>query len=134
MKDMNILLWQWCLLYCTNEIRIHTWGKSFPKCLMLPNEQKRKKKNQFQKVEEMLDHQTKLNRKWLSVTDNNLARKESKCITKQLNQSISVTFNLWVIKVQATAFYISFSLQWFKVNTEKIKKEKYIASYVSFSQ
>lgn len=39
----------------------------------------------------MLDHQTKLNRKWLSVTDNNLARKENKCITKQLNQSSSVS-------------------------------------------
>lgn len=118
------------MVYCTNEIRIHTWGKSFPKCLMMPNEQKRKKKS-ILKSWRNAGHQTKRNRKWLSVTDNNSARKESKCITKQLNQSTSVTFNLWVIKVQATAFYISFSLRWFKVNTEKIKKGK-IHSKVCF--
>lgn len=51
----------------------------------------KKEKDQFQKVEDMLDHQSKLNRKWLSVTGKNLARKENKCITKQLNQSISVS-------------------------------------------
>lgn len=59
---------------------------------MLPNEQERRKKNdQFQKVPEILDHQTKLNRKWLSVTHNNLVRKRNKCITKQLHQSTSVS-------------------------------------------
>lgn len=58
---------------------------------MLPNEQEQGKNyHQYQKVQEILDQQIKLNRKWLSVTDNNLVRKKNKCIIKQLHQSISV--------------------------------------------
>lgn len=42
-KDMETLFWQWCLLYCANQIRICTLGEIDPQCLMLPNEQERKR-------------------------------------------------------------------------------------------
>lgn len=89
---------------------------------MLPNEQKRKQIiNSKMLMKCWIIRQNC--RKWLSVTDNNLARKESKCITKQLNQSISVshlTCESSKCKLQLST-YLS-HCNGLKVNTERLKE------------
>lgn len=59
---------------------------------------KRRKKtyHQFPKAEEILDHQTKLNRKQLSVLDNNLVRKKRKRLSaSQTTKPIYVSYSTY---------------------------------------
>lgn len=53
--------WQWCLLYCANKNRVCTWEKSLSRCLVLL--MNTTEGEMVGEVEEMVDHQTKPNRK-----------------------------------------------------------------------